>query len=187
MFFSSTPRLPCKERTKDVDGNFNFFCSRHHCLVQCVLQFECEDCETRCLSLFSSRSLSTGSLVLFERPRVGGWRLLRLLWKTWMWAQLSLRLLEQLCDHSGFSVTNWGLIVSQKVRQSLLWMIDWHLELLSSVSFGIPCAVDYSWHFFSKSVREQFKHGHTWNMTVYLIIKCGYNHSNIFETIWPSA
>lgn len=146
MFFSSTPRLPCKERIKDVDRNFNFFCSLHHCLVQCALRFEYRDLETLCLSLFSSPSLSTVSLVLFKRHRVGGWRLLRLLWETWMWAQLCLRLLEQLCDHSGFSVTHWRLIVSQKVRLLLRRMIDWQLELLHSVSSGFAQNADYGWH-----------------------------------------
>lgn len=81
---------------------------------------------------------------LFKGHRVGGWRLLWLLWKMWMWAQLSLRQLEQLCDYSEFSLTHWGLIVSQKVRLSLQWMIDWQVELLHSVSFCLPHSVDYS-------------------------------------------
>lgn len=134
MFFSSSPRLPCKERIKDVDGNFTFFVRS-----TIVCYSVCCNLNTRtgrlCLSLFSSPSLSTGSLDLFKRHRVGGWRILGLLWKTWMWAQLSLRLLEQLYDHSRFSVTFWGLIVSQNVRLSG-WLTDsWNCLTVFPLAF----------------------------------------------------
>ena len=143
-FSPSTLRLLCKGENRGCWREFWLFCPRHHCLVQCVLRSEYQDLETLCLSLFSS--LSTGSLVPFKRHRVGGRGILRLLWRTWMWAKLRLRLLEQLYDRSGFSVTIWGLIVSQKVRLSLQPMIDWQLELLHSVSLGFAHAVDYGLH-----------------------------------------